>query len=532
MENQLLGRTTGVYSFEKVVFLMNRAMSDCEETDFFGELWMSPGKRKRKRKNDSKKSSKKAQKIKTADTQKKKKKNLKFKGAMEKRKAKEKDKKKKKKNSRASELGDSLAFTQALSAQADLTVKPQSSNAHSNDRLRPGHLTPDCKTKRKKRVAFDLSPGYIHVKRPKFASSSLQCPKEIIVSENEAVGDRESPSKVPMTRPSQGQTQDDSQCNSEDMNSQDLFITQKTFRALSPEPSSGEASDKVITATPQVLTQQGLLHMAITQRKQHLEGSGSCPQDSHVYQHLRKADKHAKRPRPILPAEGEGVNKRHHAQKNGKISLQTQIELNANLSEEKKASSPAHGKLAQPAVVTQSHASSQQSTRSTSTQTENFFTTELSSFLNFIHKRRTNSQLEHLKPLDLSLPQRNRKGPGTSLSMKIPSLSGQIEGDEKPKSSGLHPSCSTDTKDVQVNKETPENISETTLSPESECEPKSASSEDNEPPCRSGKLDLTQVRQPDSVVTLAHHPANILCLFVRTSCNIHICFTMSWKAMT
>lgn len=512
---------------------MNRAMSDCEETDFFGELWMLPGKRKRKRKKDSKKSSKKDQKIKTEDAQKKKKKkkNLKFKEAMGKRKAEEKDKKKKKKST-ASELGDSLAFPQALSAEADPTVKPQTSNAHSNDRLRPGHLTPDCKTKRKKRVAFDLSPGYIHVKRPKFASSSLQCPKEIIFSENEAVGDSESPSKVPMTRPGQGQTQDDSQCNSEDMNSQDLFITQKTFRALSPEPSSGEASDKVITSTPQVLTQQGLLHMAIAQRKQHLERSGSCPQDSHVCQHLRKADRHVKRPRPILinTAGGEGVDKRHHTQENGQISFQTQIELNASLSEEKKASSPAQTKLAQPVVVTQSHATSQQLTRSASTQTENFFTTELSSFLNFIRKHRASPQLEHFKPLDLSLPERNRKVVGTCSSLKISPPSGQMEGDKKPESSGLQPSGSTDTKDVQVKKETPEIKSETTQSPESECEPKSASSEDNEPPCRSGKLDLTQVRQPGSAVTLAHRPANILCLFVCTSCNIHIGLIMSVRA--
>lgn len=504
---------------------MNRTMSDCEETDFFGELWMSPGKKKRKRKKDSKKSSKKDQKIKTEDSQKKKKKrNLKFKGGMAKRKAKEKDKKKK---SKASELGDSLAFAQALSAQADLTVKPHTSTAHSNDRLRPGHLTPDCKTKRKKRVAFDLSPGYIHAKRPKFASSYLQCAKDII--------DSESPSIVPMTRLSEGQTQDDSQCNSEDMNSQDLFITQKTFRASSPEPSSGEASDKVITATPQVLTQQGLLHTAMTRRKQLLEGSGSCPQDSHVFQHLRKADKQAKKPRPILPAEGEGVNKRHHPQKNGNISLQTQIGLNASLSEEEKASPPAQRKLAEPVIVSQSHASGQQPTRSTSTQTENFFTTELSSFLNFIDKQRTSSQLEHLKPLDLSLPQRNRKVLRPSSSMKISSLSGQIEGDKKAKSSTLRPSCSTDTKDVQVKKETPENKSETTLSPESECEPKSASSEDNEPPCRSGKLDLTQVRQPGSVVTLAHHPAKSsvsLSAQAATFTSVLACFGIQIKNST
>lgn len=517
---------------------MNRAMSDCEETDFFGELWMSPGKRKRKRKKDSKKSSKKDQTMKTGDTpRKKKKKNVQFKGVMEKRKAKEKDKKKNK-NSTALELGDSLASTQALGAQVDLTLKPQTSNAHSHDRLRPNHLTPDCKTKRKKRVAFDLSPGYIRVKRPKFASSSLHCPKESIVLENEVVGHNDSPSKVPLTGPSQGPTQDDSQCNSEDMNSQDLFITQKTFRALSPEPSSGEASDQVITASPQVFTQQGLLHTAITQRKQHLERSGSCPHRAHVYQHLRKADKHATKPKPIHPAEEEGLNKRHHTQRNGKVSLQTQAEINASLAEMRKAPSAAYRKLAGPVVETQCHASSQQSTRSTSTQTENFFTTELSCFLNFIHKHRASSHLEHFKPLDLSLPRRNRKGLGTCSPMKISKLSGQIEGDKKPKSSSLHPSCSTDTEDVQVKKETPENKSET-LSPESEWEPKSTSSEDNEPHCRSGKLDLTQVRQTScshtglciqqtSCVSLSAQAATFTSVFITLECshavlsNVHL----------
>lgn len=492
-------------------------MSDCEETDFFWDSWIWPGKRKRKK--DSRKGCKNDITMKTDETpKKKKKKNSKFKEVMTRRKAKKKDKKKKK-NRLALELND--IFMQASSAQANPVVKPETSNAHRNDRLKPDQLTQDCKTKRKKKVAFDLSPGYICVKRPKFVSSSPQCPKEIILFENEAVQDSESCSQVTVTGHSQRPTQDnDSQYTSEDINSQDLFITQKTFRASSPEPSSGEASDKAFTAASQLFTQQGMLHTSVAQRKQHLEGSYSCPGDSHVHQHLKKTNEHAKKPKTVLLTEDEeGVNKKHK-QKNGKISLQTQMELNANLSEEKKTLSPVPIKpsvnhfLAEPIVVTpspvakskkHSYTSSQQSMTSTSTQTENFFTNELSSYLNFCQKRRVSAHLEDLKPLDLSLSQRARKDLGTCLSVKMSSLLGQIKGDNH-KDPNLHPSCSSDMKDVQVKKEAPRHKSETILSFQSESEPKSAdttaSSEDNEPPCRTGKLDLTQVRQPVTLPTV------------------------------
>lgn len=456
--------------------------------------------------------------MKTDETQKKKK-NLKFKEAMTRRKAKKKDKKKKK-NRLALEKDD--VFMQASSAQENPVVKPETSNAHSNDRLKPDQLTQDCRIKRKKKVAFDLSLGYMCVKHPKFVSSSPQCPKEIILFENEAVQDSESCFQVTVTGHSQRPTQDnDSQCTSEDINSQDLFITQKTFRESSPEPSSSEASDKAFTADSQLFTQQGMLHMSVAQRKQHLEGSYSCPRDSHVHQHLKKTNEGAKKPKTVLlTGDEEGVNKKHHKQKNGKISLQTQMELNANLSEEKKTLSPVPIKpsvnhfLAEPIVVTHSpvakskkhsYTSSQQSMTSTSTQTENLFTTELSSYLNFCQKRRVSAHLEDLKPLDLSLSQRARKDLGTCLSVKMSSLPCQIKGDNH-KDPNLQPSCSSDMKDVQVKKEAPGRKSETTLSPQSESEPKSAdttaSSEDNEPPCRTGKLDLTQVRQPDTLPTV------------------------------
>ncbi|XP_038562152.1 uncharacterized protein LOC119893858 isoform X2 [Micropterus salmoides] len=460
-------------------------MSDCEETDFFWESWTSPGKRKRKKHSKKDKQCLKQTKnnitVKTDESvqKKKKKKNLKFKEAMKGM----KEKKKEKKKSRlALELGtNSFIFTQGSVAQAKPTVKPETSNSHNNDKLK---VTQDSKkkTKRKKKVAFDLSPGYIRVKRPKFGSSSLQCPRESTLSEAARGG--ESCSQVTVAGYSLAQTQDnDSQCNSQDINSQDLFITQKTFRASPSESSSGEASDKAVTTIPKMFTQQD----------ENLEGSYKCPQESHFnFQHPRK-------PKTVqvlrFTDEEEEFNKAHQNPKKGK-SFQTQMELNANLTKEKELSRPVHIKqravnpyLDVPIDVNSSldvakskkHSctSSQQSTTSTSTQTENFFTTELCSYLNFCQKARVTLHFEDLKPLDLSLQQRARKDPSCSSDMR--------EEEVKKEPPGPHPrSASTQGK------------GETTLSPLSESEPKSVdtttSSEDTEPPCRTGKLDLTQVR--------------------------------------
>ncbi len=483
---------------------------------------------------------------------KKKKENSKFKEAMAGRKEKKKEKKKKK-NRLALELDDSFRFTQGSNTQAKPTVKPETSNPRSNDELKPDHLTQDStkKTKRKKKVAFDLSPAYIRVKRPKFVSSSLQCPKESTPLENEAVRDSESCSQVTVTGLRLGHTHDnDSQCTSEDINSQDLFITQKTFRASPSEPSSGEASDTAIAATPQMITQRDRhLHTSVVQMKQHLE-------DSHVHQRRRKTNEHVKKPETAQvliteeEEEEEGLNKAHQNPSTGKLSFQTQMELKVDLTEEKNVC-PVHIKpsvvnpyLSEPVVVRPSldvtksrkHSctSRQQSTTSTSTQTENFFTTELSSYLNFCQKTRGTIHFEDLKPLDLSLLQRARKDLGTCLSAKTLSLPGEIQGDNH-KDPNLHPSCSSDMTDAEVKKEPSgraQSKGETTLSPQSEPEPKSAdtttSSEDNEPLCRTGRLDLTQVIPHDNLPTIhcsCTGPCShqISCLFMScTIYNIHI----------
>ncbi|KAG8012915.1 hypothetical protein GBF38_020875 [Nibea albiflora] len=252
-----------------------------------------------------------------------------------------KKEKKKKKNRPAVELNDE--------------EKPQTSNPsrHSSDELKPD------KKKRKKKVSFELSPGVIWSKRPKFIPSSSQHPKESVLLEDAAAA----------ASTATGQTHDDdSQLNSEDINSQDLFITQKTFRASPSEPSSCEASDEVIprTLSPQV--------------ERHLKGAYERPRES---------------------------------QRDGKTTLL--------IKEEKVPCPPLHAK---PRVVTPllddtiDETPSLQATESktsTSTQTENLFTTELSSYLNFC--RRVAQHSDDLKPLDLSLPQRARKDFGTSVKI-------------------------------------------------------------------------------------------------------------------
>lgn len=468
-------------------------MSDCEESDFLWESVTFPGKIKR----ESKSRCKNDTAMKTDGMQKKKKKNSKSKGAMINKKEKKKDKKKKKKKLVSDRL-DSIVFTKASVPLAKPGVNPETTRAPSNEKPQPDLLTQGGKPKRKKKVAFDLLPlSNISVKRPKFVSSSLLCPKKSILFKNEEVGDSEICSQVTVTGHSQWtktqETQEnDSQCNSEDINSQDLFITQKTFRVPSPEFSSGEASDKAFSAIPQ-FTQQSMLHSS--QARTH-----RCSGDSRVYK---------RKPKQVSPVE-EKLDRIHRKEKNGKLLLETQMTTGPNLSEERKSLSPVYKisslspSMAVPSVIPPSPGAAkskkqfyilnQRSRTSTSTQTENFFTTELSSYLDFCQKQRANSNTEELKPLDLSLPQRARRNLWPS--MKMPFLPGQVQEDDH-KAAHLQPSSSPSVKEVQ--EEIPGHKSETTPSPQFESEPKSAdmttSSEDNEPPSRPGKLDLAQVRR-------------------------------------
>lgn len=505
-------------------------MSDCE--DFFLS-WISPG-RKKSKKNKMSTKHKNSISVKTDESiqkkkKKKKKKNAKFKEAMEGRKEKKKGKKKKQPSLG---LDESYIFTQSYFASSVLTEKskPEASHPSITD-----HLDQDStkKTKRKKKVAFDLSPEYICVKRPKFPASS---PNGNNLPEKEAVTDTGRCSHITKKQHSQSQAhENDSQCTSDDINSQDLFITQKTFRTFPTEPSSGEASDKAVDTTPQKeIQQQETVQRSSVVQIQHDEGPSTHPNP--YPQHLKKVQELLLKPKAAQVALTEEED----------LDLLQQVELNTNFTEEGRMRGAVHVKpreanhyLDDPIVVkcpmdvTKPYTSSQQSpsrllnadrpslppqasTASISTQTENFFTADLCSYLSFCHK---SVCFETLKPLDLSLPRRSRKDPERCLlgkmsetdkenicEQKASSLLKDVK-DEGHKDSNLRPSCSSEKKVGECMKKEPavrqlwrvntQGKGESTPSPPSESEPKSVdttSSEDNEPACRTGKLDMTQVR--------------------------------------
>ncbi|XP_059190299.1 uncharacterized protein si:ch211-176l24.4 [Centropristis striata] len=442
-------------------------MSNCGDTDFFWEsITSTPANGKKKKKNFKKDKIqlKYEGKTDTKKQKKKKKKHSKFTEALEERREKKKEKKKR---FSASEL-NYFIFTQGTSAPAKPPVKtetlnPQCSNTLKNDREGKKRI------KRKKKVAFDLPPGYTCAKRPKIVSSTQQdSPKESVLLENKAVGHDETYSQI---TDSQAQTHvDESQCNTEDLNSQDLFITQKTFRVLPSDSSSGEASDKAVTSSPQMFTPQDTLHTSVIWIKQPVEGLYKCVQDSDLEQEHMQKQKVA-RPK--------------------KVSSKTQMHLDANLNKDTRVSGPARimpgtvkARLGEPLdvildVATSNkhhHISIEQSpmtdeppvlaTMSTSTQTENLFTTELCSYLNFSRRSRVNVRPEDLKPLDLSLPQRARRELGICLPLlSLPEDSSGSKHNEPD----LHPYCYLD-----MNTE--------------------VESSEDEPLCHSVKLERTQVR--------------------------------------
>ncbi|XP_026220365.1 uncharacterized protein LOC113165215 [Anabas testudineus] len=503
-------------------------MSDCE--DYSLESWISPAKKKRKKKLEKNKMCVKHTNT-GEDVQKKKKKKgkkpSKFKKAMEERKEKKKEKKKKR---LSLGLDESVVFTQGYSGSSYLTEKSKPEASHPPSL---SLLSQDSKkTKRKKKVAFDLSPGYIRVKRPKFVSSS---PVENILPENEAVTDTDSCSQL--IKAQQAHSHNDSQCTSDDINSQDLFITQKTFRTLTYEPSSGETSDNVVGATPQqTITQQEMVQHLSVRQIQHDEESKTDLQDPRVHPHHEKAKEHLLKPKAAQIVLKEEEDEFDTVQQNPK----RQTELNKTLTEEKRVCGAVQVKprvfshyLDDPSMCQQSPSCllntdrpslpPQMSTASISTQTENFFTAELSSYISFCHKSGASVSFETLKPLDLSLPLRARKDPERHLSENMSGIEVKVDeekhGEQKASSLPEHvkeknckdpnlvPSCSSEKKDGELKKEKPavqklwcvsvQGKGESTPSPQSESELKSVdttSSEDNEPACHPGKLDLAQVR--------------------------------------
>lgn len=461
-------------------------MSTFKDEDSLWGILESPSKTKRKTK--TKKNKKRPTTELDKQVPKKKKKDSKFKEEMKKKKKKAK-RKKKSKNRSSVEQDDSFVVTQSSDGEAKTAAEHKTVNPLSKDELQHEQLTGELKKKvsRKKKVAFDLTSGCIPAKRLKFSSPSQPPPRESLLLESESVRGGETCSQVTVIEHSQTQ-HNDSQCTSDDINSQDLFITQKTFRAPPSLPSSDEAINKIITPTP-----------AVAQMEQHHDDSF---EDALFHQHHRESTEHVQEPKTErLPFTGEKKEDRimRKGQKQGKADLcpikprrvnpflddpiivphpSEVTELQNDSSSSSKL--PLHP---QPLVV---------SLTSAFTQTENFFTTELCSFLKFGQKVREAVHSEDLQPLDLSLPLRARKDLRKIFSDEIRS-----DNPKKP-----HPSCFSD-RDEDLTEPVGQCCSvnikdkrERSASSQSESDNKSADvtiSSDSESSCRAIKLDLVQV---------------------------------------
>lgn len=467
-------------------------MSNCEETDVQGSH-MLLGKRKRK-KNLKKDHHDQVALKKDASWKKKKRKGSKCKDTLGTKKEKKKHKKKRKMSlepdsdhvSHAQADPTAISITQSLCRRQDQEPKP----------------------KRKKKVGFDLSPGYIRVKRPQFASSS---PKESAAFENKTLGDR---ARL---------TQDNnSPCNSEDVNSQDLFITQKTFRALSPEASSGET----ITAT----TAQILMQQIMKNEKCKLEGS---TRGLYGQQHPWKAQVTEAFTEETEAEEKMRIKKMCCNYKNGETS-RVKADLHGNSSKCANARPRVNHFPIETTDVSAPESWTSNQQISTSTQTENFFTTEFSSYLHFF--RKVSACAVDLKPLDLSLPHRARKDPGMSATKSL--LQDQYKGNGR-KSPDLESHCSLKIREV---KKEPSVRCMNETDPSS-CFKSGSNYADNtassgeEQPSRT-KLDLTQVRLQDPhcqcvcrdgcliIYTIALI-SNLTKLRCCTCCDLHI--TFQWQ---
>lgn len=409
--------------------------------DFLWECVSCSGTRKRKSKLSCANGT--ATKAKDNQNKKKKKKSCKCKDATTTERSKKKDKKKKKK--KKEKVGEQLecaVVTQVSVPAEGPVVRTEPPDADRNkDLLDP--VAQAGNSKLKKRVVFDLSPCAVRIKRPKLSSSTPPCVTKSILLKSEGEG---------------GPKEDN---DSQDVNSQDLFITQKTFRAPSPEASSGEATDKASFAILSPLTKPGV---SLSPR-----GRRERP---HFY---RRASK------PNMEAEAEPF-KALRKEKNGETMTQTS-RMGLILPKEAESSSPvckisSHKSpevelsVVPPSLEAakskkQFYVVSRKSLTSTSTQTENFFTTELSSYHLFCRRRSAGAEL--LRPLDLTLPHRARAAACMS-----------IDTHGEREEAGLK--------------------NEMTPSLQSDSEPKSAetvtSGEENEPLARAGgKMELAQVTQ-------------------------------------
>ncbi|KAG7454043.1 hypothetical protein JOB18_047570 [Solea senegalensis] len=250
------------------------------------------------------------------------------------------------------------------------------------------------KKKKKKKVVFDLSAGHVPIKRPTFVSSS------------------------PGSSRGQAQVSDD------DVNSQDLFITQKIFRQPITELHSPEGQERSRTC----LQDEDQSPVFTLQKTESLS-----------FQRFTESKlTRVRRPDPLAASSTP-----------------------PDVTDSQTQCCPSKRRSGGPSPL-----------RHVTTQTENLFTPRLSSYLLFCQTR---GAVQKVTPLDLSLPTRTRNHLGLDLSLPTRTRN---HLDQRPASlpwSQVKAESSGDPrKDKSVDA--------------------TASSEDGDPPCDTGRLDLTQVR--------------------------------------
>lgn len=454
------------------VFLFKIAMSDYEEADFFMEPWTSPLKRKAhkvSKKNKKAAKQKKSRLTKTHNCVQKKKKKAKFKEAMMERKEKKKERRKekdkntkkgkKKKNELALNLDHNLKFTEGSVRLATC----------QNETLNSLPETSVKEPKRKKMVAFGSLPTYIRIKRPIFNSS----PKQTDTA-------REGESRSQAMGKSQLEPHDsDFQCNSDEINSQDLFITQKVFRATPPECSSSEASDRVIAESPRVFTQLDKNQHTAGERKRRNKMSGKG-QDGGTHQPLREIKTEDDEIQELLKPSNQAGEKAVSEHEGPSSFLDDPLVINPTPDAVSiKRHSPYRPYIGKPLL--------RAALANTSTQTENFFTTELSSYLSFHWKNTAALESQDMKPLDLSLPRRVRADLRLSTKMLDVDVKHEVETYREGNAS-LH--------EGEISSERSESMSASPQAKHPGVNNTTTSSEDDQH-CRAGKRDVTQVTPPE-----------------------------------
>nr|XP_040018718.1 serine/arginine repetitive matrix protein 2 [Gasterosteus aculeatus aculeatus] len=437
-------------------------MGDPEEAGVFWESWTWTPQGEEKKK-DPKKERKRLKRKNSAtkkteqDIERKKKKSPK---------EKKENKKGKKQKRSPSELDDGLILAPAVRPPRTLDPRSTEKLQRGRDRKR--------KSSGKPKVAFNLPPSVVSAGPAGLPSSRQRSPREKVLSEPEAVAGVRPGRRPPGASQSPG----------EDVNSQDLFITQKAFRASPSQPSSGDDSDRAVFPPRRGLhpseAQNPRLHVQKTVQVQVRLTDGEEDEE---------AEEEEERMSQTHPDPEEGKWFKADVAREKRVPLGP-FQLSPSLDAARSGRPPCASR--EPPL------SGAPRRLHTSTQTENFFSTELCCYLAFCRRSGGAGAAEDPRPLDLSVRRGARKDPGDGSPGKT--LSSAAERKE----ADLRPRRSSDAADGAPTEEPsgrpppcarPER--KATPSPPSESDPRtadtSASSED-EPPCRGGRLNLTQVR--------------------------------------